>query len=75
MRSPTFSIYKPNSNSSSFGRFLEGDEFQVCYDMETEFLAGLTQVKAKTISEIGLGSQVMAQVTGLRHFPYPGRSG
>jgi hypothetical protein len=58
MRCPTFSIYKPNSNSSSFGRFLEGDEFQVCYDTETEFLAGLTQVKAKTISEIGLGSQV-----------------
>jgi hypothetical protein len=40
------SIYKPNSNSALFGRFLEGDELQVCYDMETEFPAGLARVKA-----------------------------
>jgi hypothetical protein len=94
-----FSIYKPNSNSASFGRFLEGDELWVCYDTETEFPTGLRWVKAKTLSGIRLGSrvrsgygsgnrvkafslsgatgldQVTARVTGLRHFPYSGRSG
>jgi hypothetical protein len=44
------SIYKPNCNSVSFGRFLEGDELRVCYDTDTEFLAGLAQVKAETLS-------------------------
>jgi hypothetical protein len=48
-----FSIYKPNSNSALFGRFLEGDELRVCYDMETEFPAGLTRVKENTLSGIG----------------------
>jgi hypothetical protein len=58
MQSPTFSIYKPNSNSASFGRFLEGVELQFCYDTETEISAGLTRVKAKTLSESGRVSQV-----------------
>jgi hypothetical protein len=40
------SIYKPNSNSASFGRFLEGDKLRVCYDTETEFLAGLARVRS-----------------------------
>jgi hypothetical protein len=70
-QSPTFSIYKSNSNSASFERFLEGDELQVGYNMETEFLAGLTRVKAKTLSEIRSGSRVgsgLDRVTGLRLF-------
>jgi hypothetical protein len=50
MRSPTISIDKPNSNSASFGRFLEGDELGVCYDTFTEFPAGLTRVEAETLS-------------------------
>jgi hypothetical protein len=29
---------------------LEGDELRVCYDTETEFLTGLAQVKAETLS-------------------------
>jgi hypothetical protein len=53
MRSPTFCIDKPNSNSASFGRVLEGDELQVCYDTETEFPVGLTQVMENTLSGIG----------------------
>jgi hypothetical protein len=53
MQSATFSIYKLNSNSTSFGRFLEGDELRVCYDMETEFTAGLTRVKENTLFGIG----------------------
>jgi hypothetical protein len=43
--------------------------------MGTEFSAGLTRVKAKTLSEIGSGSRVKSgpgRTTGLRHFPYPG---
>jgi hypothetical protein len=42
--------------------------------METEFSAGLTWVKAKTLSGIGSGSRVRSspgRVTGLRLFPYP----
>jgi hypothetical protein len=58
MRSPTISIYKPNSNSASFGRFFEGDELQVCYDMETEFPAMLAWVKAETLSGSGRVSRV-----------------
>jgi hypothetical protein len=57
---------------------LEGDELQVGYDMETEFPAGLTRVKAKTLSRIRSGSQVRSgrgRVTGLRLFPYPGAIG
>jgi hypothetical protein len=41
---------------------------------ETGFPAGLARVKAKTLS----GSSRLAglgQVTGLRHFPYPGAIG
>jgi hypothetical protein len=70
-----FSIYKSNSNSASFGRFLEGDELRVCYDMETEFPTGLTLVKAKTLSKIRSGSRVMSgpdRIIELRRFPYPG---
>jgi hypothetical protein len=78
------------------------DELRLGYDMETEFPAGLTRVKAKTLSRIRWGSRVRsglgrvtelrlfpylgaialaglgritAWVTGLRHFPYPVRSG
>jgi hypothetical protein len=47
-----------NSNLASFGRFLEGDELRVGYDREIEFSTGLTRVKAKTLSGIGLGSRV-----------------
>jgi hypothetical protein len=39
---------------------------------ETDFLAGLTWVRAKTLSGIGSGSWVRScpgWVTGLRHFP------
>jgi hypothetical protein len=46
--------------------------------METDFLAGLTRVKAKTLAGTGLGSQVRSgpgRITGLRHFPYPGTIG
>jgi hypothetical protein len=53
MQSLTFSIYKSNSNSASSGGFLEGDELRVCYDTGTEFPAGLTRVKANTLSGIG----------------------
>jgi hypothetical protein len=67
MQSPMFSIYKPNSNSASFGRFLEGDELWDCYDIETEFPAGLTRVKEETLSGsgrvrsgYGLGNRVKA---------------
>jgi hypothetical protein len=52
------SIYKLNSNSDSFGRFLEGDELQVCYDTDTEFSAGLARVKKETLSETGRVSRV-----------------
>jgi hypothetical protein len=58
MRSPTISIYKPNSNSSSFGRFLEGDELRVCYDSETEFPAELARVKEETLSRSSRVSRV-----------------
>jgi hypothetical protein len=52
-----FSIYKPNSNSASFGRYLEGDEHRVCYDTETEFPVELARVKAETLSgAIGLAA-------------------
>jgi hypothetical protein len=46
--------------------------------METEFSAGLAQVKAITLSEIGPESRVRSgpgRITGLRHFPYPGAVG
>jgi hypothetical protein len=58
MQSPTISIYKPNSNSASFGRFLEGDELRVCYDTETEFTTGLAWVKSEILSESGWVSRV-----------------
>jgi hypothetical protein len=58
MQSPTFSIYKLNSNSASFGRFLKGDELWVCYDTETEFPAGLARLKAETLSGSGWVSRV-----------------
>jgi hypothetical protein len=51
-------MYKSKSNSVLFGRYLEGDELQVCYDTETEFPARLTWVKAKTLSGIRPGSWV-----------------
>jgi hypothetical protein len=37
---------------------LEGGELRVCYDTEIEFSAGLTRVRAKTLSRIGSGSRV-----------------
>jgi hypothetical protein len=58
MQSPMISIYKPNSNSASFGRFLEGGELRVCYDTDTEFPAGLARVKAETLSRSGRISRV-----------------
>jgi hypothetical protein len=41
--------------------------------MKTDFLAGLTRIKAKTLSGIGSGSRVRSgpsRVAELRHFPY-----
>jgi hypothetical protein len=52
------SIYKLNSNSTLFGRFLEGDELQVCYDTDTKFPAGLARVKVETLSGSGRVSRV-----------------
>jgi hypothetical protein len=52
------SIYKSNSNSALFGRFLEGDGFGLVTIPETESQAGLARVKATTLSEIGLRSRV-----------------
>jgi hypothetical protein len=52
-QSPTLSIYKPNSNSALFGRFLEGDELRVGYGMETEFPGRVNSVKENTLSGIG----------------------
>jgi hypothetical protein len=57
---------------------LEADEFRVGYDMETEFPARLTRVKAKTLSGIKSGSRVRSgsgRVTGSRLFPYLGAIG
>jgi hypothetical protein len=42
------SIYKSNSYSALFGRFLEGDGFGLVMILETESQAGLARVKAKT---------------------------
>jgi hypothetical protein len=55
---------------------LEGDELRVGYDMETEFPAGLTRVKAKTLSGIRSGSWVRSgpgRVTRLSLFSLSGR--
>jgi hypothetical protein len=52
------SIYKLNSNSTLFGRFLEGDELRVCYDTDTKFPAGLARVKVETLSGSGRVSRV-----------------
>jgi hypothetical protein len=46
-----------NSISRRFGRNQEGGEF-LAKITETEFLTGLTRVKAKTLSGIGSGSRV-----------------
>jgi hypothetical protein len=63
-RSPTLSIYKPNSNSASFERFLEGDELRVGYGMETKFPGRVNSVKENTLSGIGSPGLVgLAQVT------------
>jgi hypothetical protein len=51
-------MYKSKSNSALFGRYLEGDELQLCYDTETEFPTRLTWVKAKTLYGIRPGSWV-----------------
>jgi hypothetical protein len=58
MWSPTTSIYKPNSNLASLGRFLERDELWVSYDTDTELLARLAWVKAETLSRSGWVSRV-----------------
>jgi hypothetical protein len=47
------SIYKSNSISASFGRFLEGDEFKLVTIPKSEFSVGLTQTKAKSLSGVG----------------------
>jgi hypothetical protein len=65
MQSPMISIYKPNSNSTSFGRFLEGDELRVCYDTDTEFPAGLGRVKAETLSWSGRVSRIRSGYTSV----------
>jgi hypothetical protein len=52
------SIYKPNFNSASFGRFLEGDELRICYETETEFPVVLAWVKAEALSGSGRVSWV-----------------
>jgi hypothetical protein len=43
-----------NSNSASFGRFLEGDELRFGFGMETEFPGRVNSVKENTLSRIGL---------------------
>jgi hypothetical protein len=66
------SIYKSNSNSALFGRFLEGDGFRLVTILETESQAGLARVMVKTLSGIGSGRWVRSgpcRVTGLRLFP------
>jgi hypothetical protein len=47
------SIYKSNSISALFGRFLEGDEFRLVTIAKSKFPAGLTHTKAKTLSGVG----------------------
>jgi hypothetical protein len=56
---------------------LEADELRIGCNVETEFPAGLTRVKAKTLSKIGSGSRVRSgqgqgRVTGLRLFSLSG---
>jgi hypothetical protein len=51
-------MYKPNTNSSSIGRFLKGDELRVCYDTEIEFPASLARGMAETLSESSRVSRV-----------------
>jgi hypothetical protein len=46
-------MYKPNSNSDSFGIFLEGDELWVGYGMETKFPGRVNSVKENTLFGIG----------------------
>jgi hypothetical protein len=46
-------MYKSNSISTSFGRFLEGDEFGLVTILKSEFPAGLTQTKPKILSGVG----------------------
>jgi hypothetical protein len=55
MRSPTFCVYKPNTNSASLGRFLEADGFRLVTILENESQARLAWVKAKTLSRIRSG--------------------
>jgi hypothetical protein len=55
MRSPTFFIYKPNSNLASIGRFWKGGDSWVHYDPDQVTLAGLVSLTAR---HIGLGPMV-----------------
>jgi hypothetical protein len=60
-----------SSISRRFGRNEESGEFGSVTITETDILAGLTRVKAKTLFGIGSGSRVRSgpgRVTGLRHF-------
>jgi hypothetical protein len=60
------SIYKSNSNSALFGRFLEGDGFGLVTISETESLARLAWVKAKILVRAGrLGQVSQVTVAGL----------
>jgi hypothetical protein len=60
-----------NSIPQRFRRNQEGGEFRSVTITETGYSVELARVKAKTLS--GSGREVrLGQVTGLRHFPYPG---
>jgi hypothetical protein len=56
MRSPTFSIYKPNSNSASIERFVKGEDSWVRYNMASD------KNKPDRVNPMGLVS-----LTGLPH--------
>jgi hypothetical protein len=60
------SIYKSNSNSALFERFLEGDGFRLVTIPETESQTGLAWVKAKTLVHAGwLGRVRVARLSRL----------
>jgi hypothetical protein len=67
----TPSLFESNSISRRFERNQERGEFKSVTITGTDFLAGLTRVKAKILSEIGSGSRVRSGprwVTGLKAF-------
>jgi hypothetical protein len=64
------SIYKSNSISFSFGRFLEGDEFKLVTIPKSEFSVRLTQTKAKSLSGVGRVAGLGGLSSGKAKKPY-----